>query len=238
MCGLRASRRWIWSSRWTMRRAPFCRRFWARRGPLPRRSGAGGGIWPAWSAAELLYRSGSHYFHTPEAAGRSTARARRKWAAGASGRRTYRGLFAAGAGPVGARLPYVAGPSGEGVLPLPGSPRWRRRTCSCAMSISRPQRAFCGEAVAEGSALSPFPASICARFYAFRKNARSQRQLRSFNRLKTANSESPLRAHFVKATVKVRHYQDGSYAIFHGQRCLGRYDKKGRSRNKTQQKGR
>jgi hypothetical protein len=47
----------------------------------------------------------------------------------------------------------------------------------------------------------------------------------SFNQLKLQIAESPLRAHFVKATVKVRHYQDGSYAIFHGQRCLGRYDK-------------
>jgi hypothetical protein len=49
----------------------------------------------------------------------------------------------------------------------------------------------------------------------------------SFNRLKLQIPESPIRPHFVKATVKVRHYQDGSYAIFHGQRCLGRYDKKG-----------
>ena len=49
----------------------------------------------------------------------------------------------------------------------------------------------------------------------------------SVNRLKPQIPESPLRAHFVKATVKVRHYPDGDYAIFHGQRCLGRYDKKG-----------
>ncbi len=39
--------------------------------------------------------------------------------------------------------------------------------------------------------------------------------------------ESPLRAHFVKATVKVRQYHDGTHAIFHGRRCLGRYDQKG-----------
>lgn len=49
----------------------------------------------------------------------------------------------------------------------------------------------------------------------------------SFNRLKLQIPESPLRAHFVKATVKVRQYPDGTYAVFHGQRCLGRYDKKG-----------
>ena len=49
----------------------------------------------------------------------------------------------------------------------------------------------------------------------------------SFNRLKLQIPASPLRAHFVKARVKVRHYPDGAYAIFHGPRCLGRYDKKG-----------
>jgi transposase InsO family protein len=48
-----------------------------------------------------------------------------------------------------------------------------------------------------------------------------------FHRLKLQIPESPLRAHFVKARVKVRLYPDGSHAIFHGQRCLGRYDQKG-----------
>jgi transposase len=49
----------------------------------------------------------------------------------------------------------------------------------------------------------------------------------SFNRLKLQIPPSPLRAHFVKAQVKVRHYHDGSHAIFHGHRCLGRYDPTG-----------
>ncbi len=48
-----------------------------------------------------------------------------------------------------------------------------------------------------------------------------------FNRLKLQIPESPLRAHFVKAKVKVRQYQDGTHAIFHGRRCLGRYNAKG-----------
>jgi transposase len=34
---------------------------------------------------------------------------------------------------------------------------------------------------------------------------------------------SPLRAHYVKATVRVRRYTDGRHAIFHGPRCIGRY---------------
>ena len=49
----------------------------------------------------------------------------------------------------------------------------------------------------------------------------------SFNRLKLQIPASPLRAHFVKARVKVRQYHDGTHAIFHGPRCLGRYDRKG-----------
>ncbi|MBI1981476.1 MAG: ISNCY family transposase [Methylocystis sp.] len=47
----------------------------------------------------------------------------------------------------------------------------------------------------------------------------------SFNRLKLQIPESPLRAHFVKARVKVRCYPDGTHAVFHGPRCLARYKK-------------
>jgi hypothetical protein len=49
----------------------------------------------------------------------------------------------------------------------------------------------------------------------------------TFNRLKLQIPPSPLRAHFVKARVKVRCYCDGTHAIFHGPRCLGRYDEMG-----------
>ena len=49
----------------------------------------------------------------------------------------------------------------------------------------------------------------------------------SFRNLKLQIPESPLRPHFVKANVKVRQYSNGSHAIFHGQRCLGRYDQNG-----------
>ena len=38
---------------------------------------------------------------------------------------------------------------------------------------------------------------------------------------------SPLRAHYVRASVKVRRYADGSHAVFHGPRCIGRYDAAG-----------
>jgi transposase len=50
----------------------------------------------------------------------------------------------------------------------------------------------------------------------------------AFNRLRLQIPESPLRPHYVRAIVKVRQYQDGSHAIFHGPRCLARYDRNGR----------
>jgi transposase len=39
--------------------------------------------------------------------------------------------------------------------------------------------------------------------------------------------ESPLRSHFVRAKVRVHEYPDGSLAVFHGPRCLARYDDQG-----------
>ena len=37
----------------------------------------------------------------------------------------------------------------------------------------------------------------------------------------------PMRPHFVRARVKVHVYPDGSHALFHGPRCIGRYDENG-----------
>lgn len=39
--------------------------------------------------------------------------------------------------------------------------------------------------------------------------------------------ESPLRRHFVRATVRVHDYADGTLALFHGPRCIARYDRAG-----------
>jgi transposase len=49
----------------------------------------------------------------------------------------------------------------------------------------------------------------------------------SYENRKLQIPESPLRPHFVRATVKVHQYPDGNLAIFHGRRCLGRYDSAG-----------
>jgi hypothetical protein len=49
----------------------------------------------------------------------------------------------------------------------------------------------------------------------------------SFGRLKLQLPESPLRHHFVKARVRVHEYPHGALAVFHGPRCLARYDAAG-----------
>ena len=49
----------------------------------------------------------------------------------------------------------------------------------------------------------------------------------AYGGLKLQLPESRMRPHYVKAQVKVRHYPDGSLAVFHGPRCLARYDADG-----------
>jgi transposase len=50
----------------------------------------------------------------------------------------------------------------------------------------------------------------------------------AYRTLRLQLPESRMRAHYVKARVKVRDYPDGTLAIFHGPRCLARYDADGR----------
>ena len=43
------------------------------------------------------------------------------------------------------------------------------------------------------------------------------------------------RRHYVRATVRVHHYPDGSLAIFDGPRCLARFDHKGHASDAVSQ---
>lgn len=52
----------------------------------------------------------------------------------------------------------------------------------------------------------------------------------TFGQLKLQIEPSPLRPHFVKATVQVRRYADDSLGLFYGPRCIGRYHADGRPR--------
>lgn len=50
----------------------------------------------------------------------------------------------------------------------------------------------------------------------------------AFERLKLQIEPSPLRRHFVRATVKVRRYVGGEIGLFYGPRCIGRYGPDGK----------
>ena len=87
---------------------------------------------------------------------------------------------------------------------------------------------FAIEAEQEGSAFVAIPGVDLAEILCLQEERQvGNDNCVSFNRLKLQIPASPLRAHFVKARVKVHHYPDGSHAIFHGPRCLGRYDRNG-----------
>jgi hypothetical protein len=49
----------------------------------------------------------------------------------------------------------------------------------------------------------------------------------NWGRMKLQLPPSPLRAHYVKARVRVHEYPDGDLAVFHGPRCIARYNAQG-----------
>jgi transposase len=59
----------------------------------------------------------------------------------------------------------------------------------------------------------------------------------TFGRRQLQIPPSPLRPHFVHVRVKVRQYHDGGHAVFHGQRCLGRYDSAGMLKEEFERSG-
>jgi transposase len=50
----------------------------------------------------------------------------------------------------------------------------------------------------------------------------------SWGRLRLQLPQSPLRAHYVKARVRVHQYPDGTLGVFHGPRCIARFGADGR----------
>ena len=53
----------------------------------------------------------------------------------------------------------------------------------------------------------------------------------AYEKLRLQLPESRVRAHYVKARVKVHEYPDGALAVFHGPRLLARYDAAGQALN-------
>ena len=91
---------------------------------------------------------------------------------------------------------------------------------------------FAVDPAGEGSAFTPIPGVNLDEILCVQE----ERQVMndncvSYRTLKLQIPESPMRPHFVKARVKVHVYPDGSHALFHGPRCIGRYDQNGAIRN-------
>jgi transposase len=181
---------------------------------------------------------GAHYFHTPKAGGEidrshptQVGRALEHWGSSLSE-------------PIRRRLGVVQSGRSRRCRTgcrrssgSPGSRRPRRPTPSSGKSICRPQRAFCRSSSRRGLGLHahsrrrPRRDPVRARGTAGRPG-----QLRLLPHAETADPESPMRPHFVKARVKVHVYPDGSHALFHGPRCIGRYDEKGRLKDSHDEK--
>jgi transposase len=91
---------------------------------------------------------------------------------------------------------------------------------------------FAVDPAGEGSAFTPIPGVDLDEILCVQE----ERQVMndncvSYRTLKLQIPESPMRPHFVKARVKVHVYPDGSHALFHGPRCIGRYDHNGAIRD-------
>jgi transposase len=79
-----------------------------------------------------------------------------------------------------------------------------------------------------GSAFTPIPGVDLDEILCVQEERQVQNDnCVSYRTLKLQIPASPLRPHFVKARVKVHLYADGSHALFHGPRCIGRYDQNG-----------
>ena len=181
-------------------------------------------------ALSLYTDRGSHYFHTPEAGGKVDR---------ASLTQVGRALDHLGVEHIAAYSPQARGRSERVFQTLQD-----RLTKELALAkivtieaanaflrdiyIPAHNARFAMKAEQEGSAFIAIPGIDLGEILCIQEERQvGNDNCVSFNRLKLQIPASPLRAHFVKARVKVRQYHDGTHAIFHGQRCLGRYDQKG-----------
>jgi transposase len=87
---------------------------------------------------------------------------------------------------------------------------------------------FAVAAAEPGSAFTPIPGVDLGEILCVQEERQvTNDNCVSYRTLKLQIPPSPMRAHFVKARVKVHVYPDGSCALFHGPRCIGRYDQNG-----------
>jgi hypothetical protein len=169
----------------------------------------------------------SHYFHTPEAGGpvdrkRPTQVGR---ALAHLGVEHIAGLLAAGAGPLGAAVSDLAGPAGEGSGAGRDQHCRGRRPVIREVYVPAHNKRFAVKAEQDGSAFVAIPGVDLTEILCVQEDRQVDKDNTVvFARVRLQIPPSPLRPHFVKARVRVRRHHNGTHAIFHGPRCLARYD--------------
>ena len=173
---------------------------------------------------------GSHYFHTPKAGGKVDR-----------GRPTQvgRALAQLGIRHIAAYSPEARGRSERlfgtlqdrlpkeladaGITSLEGANRYLAE-----VYLPAHNQRFRVDAAEPGSAFVPWAGGELAEILCHQEDRVVARDNTvQFGRLSLQIPKSPLRPHFVKATVQVRRYDDGALALFHGPRCIGRYQADG-----------
>jgi transposase len=85
-------------------------------------------------------------------------------------------------------------------------------------------RRFMFEAAEPGTAFTPWVGADLAEILCHQEDrVVGKDNTVVFEKLRLQIEPSPLRPHFVKATVQVRRYADDTIALFYGPRCIGRY---------------
>src|SRR6202034_1881580 len=203
--------------------------------------GAERGVSAARPADEPLHRPGQPLFPKPPRPARSTAAHRPRSAgplssSGSSTSGPIRRIARGETGvlpdalcprPIGTGVRDAAGPAAEGT-----QARRRHRHQGgqrlhpghLPAGAQRPLRHRSGR---RGLAFTPIPGVDLDEILCVEEERQvGQDNCVSYQTLKLQIPESPMRPHFVKARVKVHVYPDGSHAVFHGPRCIGRYDEK------------
>jgi transposase len=180
--------------------------------------------------SSLYTDRGSHYFLTPEAGGQvskeqltQVGRALKQLGIehiasySPQGRGRMERLF----GTLQARLPPAL--RAAGIDSLAAANRYLAETY-----VPEHNQRFGVAAAEKGDAFVPYAGDLAAILSVQEERVVGHDNTVRFEGLSLQLPESRHRRHYVKASVRVHQHEDGSLAVFHGPRCLARYDAAGR----------
>ncbi|HEX9905878.1 MAG TPA: hypothetical protein VGA77_13025 [Propylenella sp.] len=182
--------------------------------------------------ASLYTDRGSHYFHTPKA-GEAVDKSRPT--------QVGRALQRLGVEHIPAYSPEARGRSERmfgtlqdrlakelklaGIAEIDAANRFIREVYLPAHNarFARPPE------IAESAFVAADYALLCETLCVEEERVVARDNTVAYEGLRLQLPQSPLRPHYVKARVRVRRYPAGGLAVFHGPRCLARYDGAGQS---------